>query len=80
MIAIGSFSKTFSLSGWRVGYLVAEADFVAQAIKVQDCMLVCAPLISQRAALGALKTPLEELSRRRAIMSCLLYTSPSPRD
>jgi len=69
VITLGSFSKTFSLSGWRVGYLVAESDFVQQAIKVQDCMLVCTPLISQRAALGALKTPVEELTRRRAIMS-----------
>lgn len=69
VITVGSFSKTFSLSGWRVGYLVAEADFVAQAIKVQDSMLVCAPLISQRAALGALSTPTEELARRRDFMS-----------
>jgi len=69
VITVGSFSKTFSLAGWRVGYLVAEPDFVQQAIKVQDSMLVCAPVISQRAALGALKTPLEELTQRRAVLS-----------
>lgn len=69
VITVGSFSKTFSLAGWRVGYLIAEPDFVQQAIKVQDSMLVCAPVISQRAALGALKTPLEELNRRRAVLS-----------
>ena len=69
VITVGSFSKTFSLAGWRVGYLVAESDFVQQGIKVQDSMIVCAPVISQRAALGALKTPLEELTRRRAVLS-----------
>jgi aspartate/methionine/tyrosine aminotransferase len=68
-ITLGSFSKTFSLAGWRVGYLIAESDFVQQAVKVQDSMLVCAPIISQRAALGALKTPLDELARRRAALS-----------
>jgi aminotransferase len=69
VITVGSFSKTFSLAGWRVGYLVAEPDFVQQAIKVQDAMLVCAPVISQRAALGALQTPQEELARRLAVLS-----------
>lgn len=69
VITVGSFSKTFSLAGWRVGYLLAEPDFVRQAIKVQDSMLVCAPVISQRAALGALLTPKEELARHRNVLA-----------
>ena len=69
VITLGSFSKTFSLAGWRVGYLIAEAEFVEQAIKVQDAMLVCAPVISQRAALGALHTSVEELTARSNVLA-----------
>jgi aminotransferase len=68
LITIGSFSKTFSMTGWRVGYLVAEPDFIQQALKVQDAMLVCAPVISQKAALGGLDQTIDEISQRREIL------------
>lgn len=68
VITIGSFSKSFSMTGWRVGYLVAEPTFMGEALKVQDSMLVCAPVISQKAALGGLGEPAVEISRRREIL------------
>ncbi len=68
VITIGSFSKTFSMTGWRVGYLVAEPTFIQEALKIQDSMLVCAPVISQKAALGSLGEPVEEIARRRQIL------------
>ncbi|MFX1355205.1 MAG: aminotransferase class I/II-fold pyridoxal phosphate-dependent enzyme, partial [Promethearchaeota archaeon] len=42
--------------------------FIQQALKVQDAMLVCAPIISQKAALGGLSEPLAEIARRREIL------------
>ncbi|HET8843564.1 MAG TPA: aminotransferase class I/II-fold pyridoxal phosphate-dependent enzyme [Ktedonobacteraceae bacterium] len=74
VITIGSFSKTFNMTGWRVGFLIAEPDFIQEAIKVQDTMLICAPVIAQKAVLGVLQEiprfleqRLEILGRRRKL-------------
>ncbi len=48
-VQVASFGKTFALTGYRAGALVAGADFVHQALKVQDSMVVCAPRITQQA-------------------------------
>lgn len=69
VITIGSFSKTYSLTGWRVGYLISDADYMQEALKVQDSMMVCTPIVSQMAALGALRAPREELARRREMLA-----------
>ena len=53
VIVVGTFSKSFGMMGWRVGFLVADAPVCAQAVKIQDAMIICAPVISQMAALGA---------------------------
>jgi aspartate/methionine/tyrosine aminotransferase len=48
-VQVASFGKTFALTGYRAGALVAGADFIHQALKVQDSMVVCAPRITQQA-------------------------------
>ena len=53
-ISLFSFSKAYSLASWRVGYLVAPRHLLSALEKVQDTILICPPVISQRAALGAL--------------------------
>ena len=53
VVVLGTFSKSFGMMGWRVGFLVADASMCAQAVKIQDAMIICAPVISQMAALGA---------------------------
>ncbi|MCK4912794.1 MAG: pyridoxal phosphate-dependent aminotransferase [Candidatus Omnitrophica bacterium] len=53
-ITINGFSKTFSMTGWRIGYLVADENITNQASKIIDHTTSCASSISQSAALAAL--------------------------
>lgn len=48
-IHVASFGKTFSLTGFRAGALVAGARVIRQAVKVQDSMTVCQPRLTQLA-------------------------------
>jgi aspartate/methionine/tyrosine aminotransferase len=48
-VHIASFGKTFALTGYRAGMLVASRDFIAHALKAQDTMAVCQPRITQHA-------------------------------
>jgi len=42
-ITISGFSKTFSITGWRLGYAVAEKELISGVTKVHDYLTVCAP-------------------------------------
>jgi len=48
-IHIASFGKTFSLTGYRAGVLVASQELLHHALKVQDSMVVCQPRVTQHA-------------------------------
>jgi aminotransferase len=48
-ITMGSFSKTYSITGWRVGYLSAPAKIMPQLIAISDQLYVCAPTPLQHA-------------------------------
>ena len=50
-----TFTKTYAMTGWRIGYVVTTADLVTQMLKAHIPFTICAPVISQYAALGALK-------------------------
>lgn len=55
VIRIFSFSKVFAMTGWRIGYLHSDESITQEILKVHDCLITCAPVISQYAALGALE-------------------------
>ena len=53
---INSFSKYFSMTGWRVGWMVVPEDHVRQIERLAQNMFICAPHASQIAAAGALES------------------------
>jgi aminotransferase len=56
-LTCGSLSKTYSITGWRLGYVVADAAVIAQARKVHDFLTVGAAAPLQEAAVTALEFP-----------------------
>ncbi|MXX53770.1 MAG: pyridoxal phosphate-dependent aminotransferase [Dehalococcoidia bacterium] len=83
VITLGSLSKTFGMTGWRIGYIAANAELCRQALKVQDAMAICAPIISQVAATAALEqmpehplSMISELDERRRVLEATLDKIP----
>jgi aspartate/methionine/tyrosine aminotransferase len=56
-ISCGSLSKTYSITGWRLGYVIAPEPIIQQARKVHDFLTVGAPAPLQRAAVTAVNFP-----------------------
>ena len=56
-ITIGSFSKTYSVTGWRVGYALAGDEITARLRKIHDFLTVGAPAPLQHACVAALRLP-----------------------
>lgn len=56
-LTVNSFSKTYAMTGWRVGYAVGPPEIVGEMVKIQQNTVVNAPAVAQRAALAALEGP-----------------------
>jgi len=63
---INSFSKYFSMTGWRVGWMVVPEDHIRTVERLAQNMFICPPHASQVAALAALDC-VEELEANRAV-------------
>ncbi|MBD2770626.1 pyridoxal phosphate-dependent aminotransferase [Iningainema tapete] len=71
-ISLYSLSKAYGFASWRIGYMVIPNHLLTSVKKVQDTILICPPVVSQYAALGALqakedylKTNIEAIARVR---------------
>ena len=54
-ISLYSLSKAYGFASWRIGYMVIPKNMLVAVKKVQDTILICPPVVSQYAALGALQ-------------------------
>ena len=50
-----TFTKTYAMTGWRIGYLHADEEILSQVKKVHIPFSICAPVVSQYAAIAALQ-------------------------
>lgn len=54
-ILINGFSKAYAMTGWRLGYACAPKEIITQMMKIHQYAIMCAPTVSQYAAVDALK-------------------------
>ena len=64
-IVLNGFSKAFSMTGWRVGYACGPQVLLAEMLKIHQYIAMCAPTVSQVAAIEALRHGMEEKERMK---------------
>lgn len=74
-VLVNGFSKTFSMTGWRLGFACGPKEIIKQITKIHQFAIMCAPTVSQHAAIEALRNCDEavadmkaEYNRRRRLM------------
>ena len=74
-ILLGGFSKTYAMTGWRVGYAAAPKEIIAAMTKIHQYTMMCAPTMGQIAAIEAFKSGedsaaemVEDYNRRRLVI------------
>ncbi len=66
VITVNAVSKTYAMTGFRLGYLAAREEYVEQMLKVHQYIQACASSISQRAALAAITGPQDCVAEMRS--------------
>lgn len=64
-ILINGFSKSYAMTGWRLGYACGPQEIIEQMIKIHQFAIMCAPTNSQYAAVEALKNGDEDVAEMR---------------
>ncbi len=65
-IYLNGFSKSHAMTGWRLGYIAGPAYLVSMMMKIHQYTALCAPSLSQYAAVEAMKNSAKDVGRMRA--------------
>lgn len=63
VITLNGFSKTYAMTGLRIGYLTANEEYTEELLKIHQYNIACASTVSQRGAYEALTGPQDEVTK-----------------
>lgn len=64
-IILNGFSKSFAMTGWRIGYIAGPKDLLAQIVKLHGYNTICAPIFSQYGATEGLRNCFKDVEKMR---------------
>ena len=64
-IILNGFSKSFAMTGWRIGYIAAPAEVLELVVKLHGYNTICAPIFSQYGAVEGLKNCFKDVEKMR---------------
>ncbi len=83
VITANGFSKRYSMTGWRLGYVAADREVISALIRIHQYATICATSFAQWGAVAALRGPqteinhmIEEFNRRRNLVYSALIDMP----
>lgn len=69
-VIVSGFSKAYAMTGWRLGYAIANEEIAQQMTKVHQYAIMCAPTVCQYAAIEALKNGDNDVEMMREEYNC----------
>jgi len=64
-LVINGFSKSYAMTGWRIGYVAGPRELIEPLVKLHQYMVMCAPTLSQFAAIEAMRNGDEDVQMMR---------------
>ena len=64
-ILVNGVSKSFAMTGWRIGYVACAPEFISAMVKIHQYTILCAPIMGQMAAIEAFQNGLPEVEKMR---------------